>query len=43
MSLVGIRTVPLDSDKMETIIKRNIRLKKDSINLKFLNLIFPLI
>jgi len=40
MSLLGIRTVPLDSDKIETIIKRNIRLQKDSINLKFFNLIF---
>ena len=40
ISLFVIKTVPLDKDKIEISIKRNIRIMKNNINLIFWYLIF---
>ena len=40
MSLSEIGTVPLDKEDIETIIKAEIRIIKNNMNLIFLNLIF---
>ena len=39
ISSVLIETVPLDKDKIDTVIKRNIRITRKSINLIFWYLI----
>ena len=41
ISLLSIGTVPLDKEKIETVIKRNTRITKNNINLIFSNLIVP--
>ena len=39
ISLLDINTQPFDRDRIETISKRNIRIRKKNINLTFWNLI----